>query len=515
MKNFPGINASIIDGEVERKYWSLVDYYLRELTRGTAKTIDDVNSPGLSTDPGGTLANFLYLPGRTGGQTVRVLEHSGGTGIRIIGAGDVLSGSAPLLDVQSSQGSILTVRSGAAPAVSIIPQGFLGTVLSLDISGHWRITENAGTVELTTSSASTVLNCASSGLTISTGASGVFTGRQTISNGDGAQRALEVRAATVQSTDIQRWTTSSSTLLAAISSTGAYQLVAGAGANKVLTSDGSGVGSWQTLPGSFTGFANPTGLINLTPTNGVATTAMRSDAAPALDPAINPTWSGTHTFNNEISLALGANFNSQSAPGSPASGDVWNDSTQKALIAYPKGVKQTLDGTLFTQTASRTWANDANVNTLLNTGIGSLTVPANWWAPGKTLMLLVDGYYGCLANATMRLKVNLTDTTPTTVTVADTGAPSGSISTLPTAATNRAFSLAVLITCRTTGSTGTGFAQMLTYFEKNANYDQTPNTGTFTFDTTKANTIDLTEDWGTASGTNTITVSNAVLKVVN
>lgn len=51
------------------------------------------------------------------------------------------------------------------------------------------------------------------------------------------------------------------------------------------------------LPGSFSGFGNPTTSIGLTATNGAATTAMRSDAAPALSQAIAPTWTNLHTFN--------------------------------------------------------------------------------------------------------------------------------------------------------------------------------------------------------------------------
>ena len=70
--------------------------------------------------------------------------------------------------------------------------------------------------------------------------------------------------------------------------------------------------SWQVLPGGFTGFANPTTSIGLAIVNGVATTAMRSDAAPALSQAIVPTWTGRHIFAAEAidaqaSLAIAAN----------------------------------------------------------------------------------------------------------------------------------------------------------------------------------------------------------------
>lgn len=59
-----------------------------------------------------------------------------------------------------------------------------------------------------------------------------------------------------------------------------------------------GDGTCSTPAGGVTGLANPTASVGLTAVNGVATTAMRSDAAPALDQSIAPTWTGTHTFSN-------------------------------------------------------------------------------------------------------------------------------------------------------------------------------------------------------------------------
>lgn len=44
-------------------------------------------------------------------------------------------------------------------------------------------------------------------------------------------------------------------------------------------------------------FANPSAALGLAAVNGVAVTAMRSDAAPALSQSIVPTWSALHTFN--------------------------------------------------------------------------------------------------------------------------------------------------------------------------------------------------------------------------
>jgi len=57
--------------------------------------------------------------------------------------------------------------------------------------------------------------------------------------------------------------------------------------------------------GGFDGFANPSASVGLVAANGVATTAMRSDAAPALDQSITPTWVGLHTFGAGLAVSAG------------------------------------------------------------------------------------------------------------------------------------------------------------------------------------------------------------------
>ena len=46
--------------------------------------------------------------------------------------------------------------------------------------------------------------------------------------------------------------------------------------------------------------ANPSASVGLSAVNGVATTFLRSDGAPALDVTIAPTWSAVHTFQQAI-----------------------------------------------------------------------------------------------------------------------------------------------------------------------------------------------------------------------
>ena len=48
--------------------------------------------------------------------------------------------------------------------------------------------------------------------------------------------------------------------------------------------------------------SNPSASVGLTAVNGSAATFMRSDGAPALDVGIDPTWTGTHTFSDTVSV---------------------------------------------------------------------------------------------------------------------------------------------------------------------------------------------------------------------
>lgn len=97
---------------------------------------------------------------------------------------------------------------------------------------------------------------------------------------------------------------------------GSHHTLPSLGANLFLAtpSGSAGLPSFRAiapadLPGGFSGFANPTAQVGLTAVNGVASTAMRSDAAPALSQSIIPTWTGAHTwtqpatFNSTVTIA--------------------------------------------------------------------------------------------------------------------------------------------------------------------------------------------------------------------
>lgn len=82
---------------------------------------------------------------------------------------------------------------------------------------------------------------------------------------------------------------------------------------------------WAAVPTSAG--ANPTAVVGLAAVNGVATTFMRSDGAPALDQTIAPTWTGSHIWSKATEVLL-------SAAGLMAT---FSDGTQSAIIESASG----------------------------------------------------------------------------------------------------------------------------------------------------------------------------------
>ncbi len=93
-------------------------------------------------------------------------------------------------------------------------------------------------------------------------------------------------------------TTGGHTINFAVTGGGSFLLPQGQ--RSLLVCDGVNIAAAQSV-GANT--ANPTAVVGLTTVNGVASTLMRSDAAPPLDQSIAPTWTGIHRFNAGVSFA--------------------------------------------------------------------------------------------------------------------------------------------------------------------------------------------------------------------
>jgi hypothetical protein len=85
-------------------------------------------------------------------------------------------------------------------------------------------------------------------------------------------------------------------------------------------------------------------------------------------------------------------FTASAAP-TLVEGRFWNDSTRKAKSYYFNALRKQTVGEFWTKQADTTVVNTTVQTTLLDAGIGTKTLPANWFLAGKTLRIRASGYY--------------------------------------------------------------------------------------------------------------------------
>lgn len=190
-----------------------------------------------------------------------------------------------------------------------------------------------------------------------------------------------------------------------------------------------------------------------------------------------------------------------------------------ALVNAPYGMWQKtgldstnwspLQGTLFNQTATKTVGTSAAETTLLSTGVGSLTLPVDFFQVGKVLRLRAMGFLTTNATPTIDLILKLGSTA-----ILDTGV----YTVLAALSASAVFNLEATILCRTVGATGTVFCQGIVETALGAvasNLIPMVKTSATTIDTTASQAIDLTVTWGTSHASNTISLTHFLVEALN
>jgi hypothetical protein len=213
-------------------------------------------------------------------------------------------------------------------------------------------------------------------------------------------------------------------------------------------------------------------------------------------------------FQVNGALLVMSRLNLASVAASTTTGDVWQDSTQATLTTFNAGVKQYVTTSLLTATATAT-TSGTSASTMLGGGIGTYTLPANFFVVGKTVRLKGYGTYTTTGTpGTSLLTLSLGGTTV---------AVTPSAVTLPTSLTNQPFEFECVITCRSVGSSGTVFANgSLRYFGASAAISGVAISATAatTINTTASQAINLTQTNSVAGGT-VFSTTNTTLEVLN
>ncbi len=167
----------------------------------------------------------------------------------------------------------------------------------------------------------------------------------------------------------------------------------------------------------------------------------------------------------------------------------------------------TITGGLFAQTALGTIITNTVVeSSLVGTGVGSLSVPANFFQVGDSFIAKMCGYLSCAQNETMHIRVKSNG-----ITIADAGVFQMDLTT------NKFFELALDFTVAKIGAAGVAklFTNGQYSYNHNAagqiegnNFASINNT---IFDTTILNALSITAQWGAALTANSIQSQNFVL----
>jgi len=167
-------------------------------------------------------------------------------------------------------------------------------------------------------------------------------------------------------------------------------------------------------------------------------------------------------------------------------------------------------GGLYSQTAQST-AIAATVaeSSLIGTGVGSLTVPANGFVVGDSFHAKLFGEVSSANSETLQIRVK-----SGSVVLADFGAY-----TMP-ATSNRSYELNITFTIRAIGAAGvaaiaTNGTFLFTHGGGNSVEANKVNTlNSTTFDTTASNTLNITLQWGSTNATNTIHADQCILQKI-
>jgi len=191
------------------------------------------------------------------------------------------------------------------------------------------------------------------------------------------------------------------------------------------------------------------------------------------------------------------------------SGVTASDISGETIVDIPGNIPSTSYG-LYAQIALGTDITNTIVETsLIGSGVGTLSVPANAFNVGDSFTAKMCGNLSCANNETIHVRVKSNG-----ITIADAGVFQMKL------ATNKYFELTIDFTIAQLGGPGTGTLNVNGQYAYNQNANTNLDGINFalisntTFDTTIPNTLTITAQWGAANVNNSIQSQNFVLQKV-
>lgn len=187
------------------------------------------------------------------------------------------------------------------------------------------------------------------------------------------------------------------------------------------------------------------------------------------------------------------------SPTSPTNGDVWIDSSNNLLAHRQNGIIVRTGGTLFTNINNATVASTTTETDIVNvSGIGTVTLPANFFVPGKLICIELGGVFSTTTGTnTLTIRAKLGSTT-----LVSTGAI-----TLLASQTNRYWGARVFFLGRSapSASSSVSASGKFEYNEAGAiKIGELNASGSTNIDTTATQVVSVTAQWSVANASNSI-----------
>ena len=183
-----------------------------------------------------------------------------------------------------------------------------------------------------------------------------------------------------------------------------------------------------------------------------------------------------------------------------------SDNGVKTIVTIPS-VPPSISYGLFSQTSDSLSASGVIEQSIIGSGVGTLTVPANGFSIGDSFQASIDGILSCVGTATLHIHVK----TLSGIILADTG-----IIAMDTT-TSKSWLLNLYFTIRNIGATTVASISsggLFSYIKNSGiNFEGyvLSNINNTTFDTTIANTLVITAQWNTGNVINQIQSRNFTL----
>lgn len=181
------------------------------------------------------------------------------------------------------------------------------------------------------------------------------------------------------------------------------------------------------------------------------------------------------------------------------------NSLQTKVTLGPYVISSGMSVPAFVQTANVTITNTAAETTGVGAGTGSANLAAGRLKQGTNVRIRVRGIIADTATPTLQLRIKIGPNT-----FCDTGAIA-----LTALAGTHGFCVDADITIRTAGAGGTAIGSAIMNINSGTLIDMdTTNIATTAIDTTVANAVDVTFQWGTAAPGNTLTVTHLTVETI-